>query len=141
MNSIGDVGVMSKQLEDLAGAADDEVLAGALQAGGDTVVEGIRARVRGDARRSSGNLARSIKYRLDSSYLTGRAYAVVFGWDKVPVRTSKEGKVTYTSDYGPILEYDSKRQLRHLESGFEDTRGQAEDQMLQTITQSIKESV
>lgn len=136
----GDTEVLNKQLAALAQVAEDAVINQALADGGQIVVDGIRARIRKDARRATGNLERAIKYRLDSSWLTGRAYAVTFGWDKIAARTSKTGNVTYTTDYGPVLEFDGKRQLRHLEAGFEDARQEAEATMAHVIQQSIKQS-
>lgn len=138
--SYGDAEALSKELEGLIKLTDNGTLDEALTAGGDIVVEGIRGRIRSDARRSSGALAKSIKYRLDQAWLSGRTYAVVFGWSKDAVRKSKAGKTTYTTDYGPVLEFDSKRQLRHLESGFDEAKGAAEDAMARVITSAIEKS-
>lgn len=136
-SALGDAQLIDQELQRLAAAADDDVVEEALRAGGDIVVDSIRARISASARQSSGGLSRSIKYRLNKSWLTGRAYSVTFGWDKLAVRRSKKGRTTYASDYGPVLEFSANRQLRHLEQGFEDAQADAEVAMKQTIEKAM----
>ena len=136
-----DYPVLSKKLLELAKAADAAMLHQALAAGSDIVVEAIRLRIRISAKRSRGNLAQSIQYRISEDWFSGKATSATFGWDKVAVRVSKKGRTTYASDYGPVLEYDSKRRLRHLESGFEDSRDSAEAAMLRVLESAITKAL
>lgn len=131
---------LDEELRKLAALAEDRVMEEALEAGGETVVGGVGNRIDRDARRSTDTLKRSIKYRLDRSWMTERAYAVSFGWDKIAARRSKKGNVTYTTDYGPVLEFGEKRKLRHLKQGFEDTRDIAEEQMRNVIQGAINKT-
>lgn len=129
---------VSDELMRLAKAASPDTLNDAITEGSEIVLEGIRNRIRSDARRKTGALEGAIKYRIDSDWLSGRAVKSVFGWDKKLVRRSREGKPTYTTDYGPVLEYDSKRQLRHLEAGFDDTQQEAENRMASIFNAALE---
>lgn len=134
--ALGDMSLVDQELRALAAAAEDAVLEEALQAGAEIMLNSIRAEVSAKAKDSTGKLASGLKFRLDKSYLTGRAYRAAFGWDKTPVRRSKAGKVTVVSDYGPVLEYSTNRQLRHLETGFEAAQADAEAAMKTVITRA-----
>lgn len=137
---VSDMPILSKRLVKLAEAAKDDVLRKALEQGSERVVRAIQIRISTGARRSRGNLEKGITYRINSSYLTGRAQSATFGWKKLRVRTSRKGVATYVTDYGPVLEYDKKRRLRHLESGFEEARQSAETAMLAVIRRAMKKT-
>lgn len=136
INAVGDIALIDQELRALAAAADDAVIAEALEAGSEIMLSSIRAEVSAKAKDSTGKLASGLKFRLDKSYLTGRAYKAVFGWDRTPVRRSKAGKMTVVSDYGPVLEFSDNRKLRHLETGFEAAQADAEAAMKTVITRA-----
>lgn len=134
MEAVGNTAQAQEELMRLAKAAEDATLSEALTDGGDLMLAGMRAQIAANAKHQSGKLASALKYRLNTEYLSGRAYAATFGWEKIARRRSKKsGHTWYTSDYGPVLEYDSTRSLKHMEQGFEDTKDQAQNAMIAVI--------
>ena len=113
-------------------------LAPVLEAGAKIVQEAIQRQVSTKAKQATGQLEASISYEIHAD--TGRA---PLGWKQSPIRgkggvrkrstyvgrSGKAGKVTTVADYGRILEYSQRRQLRHMEQGFIDAEEAATSKM------------
>ena len=118
----------------LTGAAQEEVL----EAGAKIVQEHVRRRISENAKHATGQLEAAISYEIHPD--TGRA---PMGWEKNPIRdkggkekvssyvdyNGRRRKVKTVADYGRILEYSQRRQLRHMEQGFIDAEEAATSKM------------
>lgn len=115
-----------------------EKLAPVLEAGAKIVQEAIQRQVSTKAKRATGQLEASISYEIHAD--TGRA---PMGWQQNPIRgkggtrkrssfvdrRGRSRKVSTVADYGRILEYSERRQLRHMEQGFIDAEEAATSKM------------
>ena len=113
-------------------------LAEVLEAGAKIVQEAIQRQVSTKAKRATGQLEASISYEIHAD--TGRA---PLGWQQSPIRdkggnekvssfvdyNGRRRKVKTVADYGRILEYSQRRQLRHMEQGFIDAEEAATSKM------------
>lgn len=94
----------------------------------------VRTRARYQKAKRTGQLEASITYELHPE--RGEA---ALGWKKIPISDGKGGrrvsgytdvrgrrrKITTVADYGRLLEYSQRRQLRHMEEGFIDAEDRA----------------
>ena len=99
-----------------------------LEEGAKIVQESVRRIVSNTAQNPSGALEKAITFETQPSQKRA-----VMGWEKSPIKDAKgrrkrssyvdssgrRRKVTTVADYGRILEYSQRRQLRHMEVGFE----------------------
>ncbi|MBQ8313688.1 MAG: hypothetical protein IJ438_01145 [Clostridia bacterium] len=111
-------------------------IATVLQAGVDAVIDGVQSVVRTTAENPTGQLEKSITAQIYPRVSGGKA---VMGWDEAPIpQNRKRGyvdgrgrarKVDTVDDYARILEYSERRQLRHMEVGYDAVSDIAEKRM------------
>lgn len=110
-----------------------------LQAGVDIVKASVQDTVRNTARNPTGLLERSITAKIYPRVAGGKA---VMGWDETPIPGNRKRgyvdgggrarKVDTVDDYARILEYSERRQLRHMEVGYDAVSDIAEKRMEET---------
>lgn len=106
-----------KELNYFAKAVTNSDLEQVLGEGGDALVAAVQANL--DGHDISGKLRQSIGYAfIRDGYVGGEVVGIDLGWRKL-LRPSVGRKKVYTSTYGPILDNSHKRQLPHLQVGFE----------------------
>lgn len=136
VNIKGGEEILRESLQKIVGKASNVAVERGLKNGAEIVKRSMRQRV--TKRSRSGNLEKSVTYRVKKEYLTDRAYSAVFGWSDIKVRTNKKGEATSTKDYGPVLEFDEKRRLRHLKIGFDDKQDEAVDAIMREVNKELK---
>lgn len=108
-----------------------------LQDGVDVVQVAVQGMVSANAKHPTGLLEGSITAYINPKVKSGQA---VMGWDETPLpdyhgrRGYVDGKgaareVDSVDDYARILEYSEKRQLRHMEVGYDAVSDIAEQRM------------
>lgn len=114
-----------------------EDIAEVLQAGVDVVQLAVRGTVNANAQNPTGMLEDSITAKVYPKVAGGKA---VMGWNETPLpdyhgrRGYVDGKgtareVNSVDDYARILEYSERRQLRHMEVGYDAVSDIAEKRM------------
>jgi len=111
-------------------------IATVLQAGVDVVQVAVQGMVNAHAQNPTGMLEGSITARVEPGVSGGRA---VMGWDETPIPGKRKAgyvdgkgrarKVDSVDDYARILEYSERRQLRHMEVGYDAVSDIAEARM------------
>ena len=111
-------------------------IATVLQAGVDAVIDGVQSVVRTTAKNPTGQLEKSIT--VEYHPYAERPYAQL-GWDEKPIPNNRkrgyvdgrgrEREVDTVDDYARILEYSERRQLRHMEVGYDAVSDIAEKRM------------
>ena len=124
----------------LSAAASPEVLRSAAEAGAAIVQTAVQGQIASQAKHPTGKLLSSITYR---SWSNAASSGAMLGWAKIAVARAgyrnhgRNRSVRTTDDYGRILEYSSKRVLRHFEPGFEESEEAALNAMEQRIDSAI----
>lgn len=153
VKAIGEVELLNDELKKLINLVDGEAIKGALKVGAELVQANIQEKVTSRIKnraKSKGNLAKSIVYKIGVGRGEKKDGVATFYWDDIVVRTRRSNKEskskryagpTSTATYGPILENDDKRILRHLEEGFEEVTNEVESAMLSVIQNEIGKAV
>ena len=133
-------GDSSQRQLNLSAAASPDVLRSAAEAGAEIVRTAVQGQISSQAKNPTGKLLSSITYR---SWSNEASSGAMLGWAQIAVARAgyrnhgRNRSVRTTDDYGRILEYSSKRVLRHFEPGFEESEEAALSAMEQRIDSAI----
>ena len=145
-----------RDVQRVIAACGKSVIKEALDRAGDMIVQPAKVKVLTQQKSGTGALAASVTANRFVSMRGQSAIGVKFGWKQTPITATykrrigpkavsryRDGRghsrqVKSTADYGGILEYSEKRQLRHMECAYDENIDRAMDYLYREIDGNIK---